>query len=87
MYVVVITSNSCDPFTKGLFKNEKSAEKSLKKYQSTWDENDWYKLEGHVLKINAQTIKYRVHGANGHIFIYGFAPTIRNHSECVYINT
>jgi len=52
MYVIVIISNSCDPFTKGLFKNEKSAEKSLKKYQSTWDENDWYKLEGHVLKIN-----------------------------------
>jgi len=51
-YVIVIIGSHCDPFTRGLYKNEISAIKALKEYQSTWDERDWYKLEGHVLKIN-----------------------------------
>ena len=88
MYVVVITSNSCDPFINGsIFNNEKKAEEFLKKYQSKWTERDWDTYEGHVLKINAQTIKCRVYGTNGHMFICGLAPITSNHSECVYINT
>ena len=88
MYVVVITSDSCDPFINGsIFKNEKKAEEFLKKYQSKWTERDWDTYEGHVLEINAQAIKYRVHGANGYMFICGHTLIICNHSECVYINT
>ena len=54
MYVVVITSDSCDPFINGsIFNNEKKAEEFLKKYQSKWTERDWDTYEGHVLEINA----------------------------------
>ena len=65
MYIIVITSNRCDPFVIGrnrllkdhglvasVFENETGAENFLKEYQSKWTERDWDEFEGHVLKIS-----------------------------------
>jgi len=52
MYIIIITSNSCDPYNVGkIYETEEQAEKGLKKYQRSWDNRDWYKLEGNIVKI------------------------------------
>ena len=66
MYIIVITSNRCDPFVIGkkrltkesgyvssIFETEMAAENFLKEYQSKWTDRDWDDYEGHVLKIKA----------------------------------
>ena len=52
MYIVMIYSDSTDPWAYGSFRSEKTAEKFKKEYQATWDERDWYSLEAHVIKLD-----------------------------------
>ena len=52
MYVIIITSNSCDPFNVGeVYKTEKEAEQGVKEEQKTWSDRDWYKLECNIVKL------------------------------------
>jgi|10_taG_2_1085330.scaffolds.fasta_scaffold51116_2 hypothetical protein len=52
MYVIIVTSNSCDPFNVGkIYNSEKEAEKGVKKEQRGWDNRDWYKLECNIVKL------------------------------------
>ena len=54
MYIIIITSNSCDPYQVGkLYETEKQAERGIKLEQKTWSDNDWYKLECNIVKIKA----------------------------------
>ena len=52
MYIVMIYSDSTDPWTYGSFRSEKTAEKFKKEYQATWDERDWYSLEAHIIRLD-----------------------------------
>ena len=51
MYIVMIYSDSADPWAFGSFRSIKSAKKFKKEYQSTWSERDWYSLEAHIIKL------------------------------------
>ena len=51
MYIVMIHSDSTDPWAYGSFKNEKTAEKFMKEYQATWTELAWYTLKAQVIKL------------------------------------
>ena len=51
MYIVMIYSDSTDPWAYGSFRSIKSAKKFKKEYQSTWSERDWYSLEAHIIKL------------------------------------
>tara|TARA_R100001509_G_C4707733_1_gene162227 strand:+ start:306 stop:473 length:168 start_codon:yes stop_codon:yes gene_type:complete len=52
MYIVMIYSDSTDPWAYGSFRSLKSAKRFKKEYQSTWSERDWYSLEAHIIKLN-----------------------------------
>ena len=52
VFIIIITSNSCDPYHVGkVYKTEKEAEKGLKEYQRNWDSSDFYHLEGNIIKF------------------------------------
>jgi len=52
MYIIIITSNSCDPYQFGkIYKTEKAAEIAVKKYQKSWSDSDWYKLNADIIKL------------------------------------
>lgn len=51
MYIVMIYSDSTDPWAYGSFRSLKSAKEFKKEYQSTWSERDWYSLEAHIIKL------------------------------------
>ena len=54
MYIIIITSNSCDPYYVGeIYDTGEQAEKGLKKYKRSWDSRDWYKLEGWIVKVKS----------------------------------
>ena len=46
MFIIIITSDSCDPYHVGkIYSTEKEAEKRLKEYQKNWDSRDFYHLD------------------------------------------
>tara|TARA_R100001244_G_scaffold13980_1_gene15602 strand:- start:488 stop:655 length:168 start_codon:yes stop_codon:yes gene_type:complete len=52
MFIIIITSNSSDPYNVGkLYKTEEEAEEGLKQYRKGWGEWEWRKLEGHIIKV------------------------------------
>ena len=51
MYIVMIYSDSTDPWAYGSFKNMTSAAEYKKKYQASWTDRDWDSLEAHIIKV------------------------------------
>ena len=52
MFIIIITSDSCDPYHVGkIYSTEKEAEKGLKEYKKNWDSRDFYHLEGNIIKF------------------------------------
>jgi len=52
MYIIIITSNSCDPFHVGkIYKTEKQAQQGVKQEEKSWTSRDWYKLECNIIKL------------------------------------
>ena len=63
MYIIIITSNSCDPYQFGkIYKTEKAAEIAVKKYQKSWSDSDWYKLNADIIKLK-KGVEKSTHGA------------------------
>jgi len=52
MYIVMIYSDSTDPWAYGTFKSLKSAKEFKKQYQSSWSERDWYSLDAHIIELS-----------------------------------
>ena len=55
MYIVMIYSDSCDPWAYGTFKSLKIAQKFEKEYKSKWSERDWYQLQAHIIKLDKRS--------------------------------
>tara|TARA_R110000744_G_scaffold110434_1_gene208329 strand:- start:14611 stop:14781 length:171 start_codon:yes stop_codon:yes gene_type:complete len=55
MFIIIITSNSTDPYNVGgVYKTEEQAEKAIVTEKKTWDERDWYELEATVVKLKGK---------------------------------
>jgi len=54
MYILMIYSDSTDPWAYGTFRSLKSAKDFKKEYQSTWDNRDWDSLDAHIIKLTKQ---------------------------------
>jgi len=52
MYIVMIYSDSTDPWAYGTFKSLISAKEFKKQYQSSWSERDWYSLDAHIIELS-----------------------------------
>lgn len=57
MYIVMIYSDSTDPWAYGSFKDLDSATEYKKKYQASWTDRDWDSLEAHIIKVENRRIK------------------------------
>jgi|TARA_R110000824_G_scaffold9193_2_gene41248 hypothetical protein len=55
MYIVMIYSDSCDPWAYGTFKSLKTAQKFEKEYKAKWSERDWYQLQAHIIKLDKRS--------------------------------
>jgi hypothetical protein len=52
MFIIIITSNSSEPYHVGkICSTEKEAEKELKEYKKSWDSRDFYHLESNIIKL------------------------------------
>jgi hypothetical protein len=52
MFIIIITSNSSDPYHVGkIYSTEKEAEKELKEYKKNWCYRDFYHLESNIIKL------------------------------------
>tara|TARA_R110001606_G_scaffold358475_2_gene510093 strand:- start:2 stop:166 length:165 start_codon:yes stop_codon:yes gene_type:complete len=52
MFIIIITSNSCDPYHIGkIYSTEKEAKKELKEYKKSWNSRDFYHLESNIIKL------------------------------------
>jgi len=52
MYIVMIYSDSTDPWAYGTFRSLKSAKEFKKQYQSSWSDRDWYSLDAHIIELS-----------------------------------
>ena len=55
MYIVMIYSDSTDPWAYGSFKDLDSAAEYKKKYQASWTDRDWDSLTAHIIKVEKRS--------------------------------
>lgn len=52
VYIVLITSNHCDPFIKGTYNDYGKALEQLNEHKSTWSDRDYYKYNDYIISID-----------------------------------